>query len=160
MKEIILAGGCFWGVEEYFRRTPGVLETEVAYANGHTENPTYQEVCSHHTGYAEACRVRYDENIISLEGLLTLFWDIIDPTAWNRQGPDVGSQYRSGIYYTDPADFATITASIIEEQKKYQEPIRTEVEPLKNYYPAEEYHQKYLVKNPRGYCHIPLPPLE
>ncbi len=159
MNELILAAGCFWGVEEYFRRTPGILETETAYANGHTENPTYQEVCGHLTGHAEVCRIRYDPSIISLEGILDLFWGIIDPTAWNRQGPDVGSQYRSGIYYTDPEDLPIITASLAKEQEKYKNPICTEVEPLKSYYPAEDYHQKYLEKNPRGYCHIPLPPL-
>ena len=155
-KEIVFAGGCFWGVEEYFSRIDGVLETKVGYANGHTENPTYEEVCTNTTGHAEACYVKYDENIISLEELLNRFWRIIDPTLLNRQGPDIGSQYRTGIYYMDEKDLPTIMKTFKEQQEKYDKPIVTEVEPLKVFYEAEEYHQKYLKKNPGGYCHIDL----
>ncbi|HHY83153.1 MAG TPA: peptide-methionine (S)-S-oxide reductase MsrA [Clostridiales bacterium] len=156
MKEIALAGGCFWGVEEYFSRIPGVIETKVGYANGHVENPTYEQVCTHKTGHAETCLVKYDEKVISLQQLLDKFWKVIDPTAKDQQGPDVGNQYRTGIYYLDEADLPVIIKSVEEEQKKYNKPIVTEVKPLECFYPAEEYHQKYLKKNPGGYCHIDL----
>jgi peptide-methionine (S)-S-oxide reductase len=156
MKEIVLAGGCFWGVEEYFSRIPGVSETKVGYANGHTENPTYEQVCSHMTGHAEACLVKYDETVLSLDELLDRFWLVIDPTIKDRQGNDVGNQYRTGIYYTDESDIPIIENSMKEEQKKYDQPIVTEVEALICFYPAEEYHQRYLKKNPNGYCHIDL----
>ncbi|KAB3531139.1 peptide-methionine (S)-S-oxide reductase MsrA [Alkaliphilus serpentinus] len=156
MKEIVLAGGCFWGVEAYFKRINGVVDTEVGYANGHVENPTYKEVCTSFTGHAEVCKIKYDEGVISLKELLNRFWKIIDPTAINRQGPDVGHQYRSGIFYVDEQDLDTIMKSKEEEAQKYQDDIVTEVEALKSYYPAEEYHQKYLEKNPGGYCHIDL----
>jgi methionine-S-sulfoxide reductase len=134
----------------------GVLDTEVAYANGHTENPTYEEVCSHTTGHAEVVKVVYDPERISLETLLEKLFDVIDPTLINRQGPDIGEQYRSGIYYTDPEDRERIDAFIEEKASAYDLPIATEVEPLEAYYPAEDYHQRYLEKNPNGYCHIPL----
>jgi len=156
MKKIVLAGGCFWGMEAYFQRLEGVVETEVGYANGTTENPTYEEVCRHTTGYAEALSVSYDEEIISLETLLKHFWKVIDPTLLNRQGGDIGDQYRTGIYYTVSEDVDTIKTSLENEQKKYTKPIVTEVKPLDTYYTAELYHQKYLDKNPHGYCHIPL----
>jgi peptide-methionine (S)-S-oxide reductase len=156
MREIVLAGGCFWGVEEFLSRIEGVIETEVGYANGRTQNPTYEEVCYKNTYYAEVCRVKYDEKKLSLERLLDKFWSIIDPTALNRQGPDVGSQYRTGVYYTDEADLEIILHSKENEQFKYDKKIVTEVKPLENYYKAEEYHQRYLKKNPGGYCHIKL----
>ncbi|MCP2239751.1 peptide-methionine (S)-S-oxide reductase MsrA [Thermoanaerobacterium thermosaccharolyticum] len=155
MKEIVLAGGCFWGVQAYFDTIDGVAETKVGYANRNKENPTYEEVCTNTTGFAEACYVRYDENIISLEDLLRNYWKIINPTLKNRQGNDIGTQYRTGIYYIDSDDADIIIKSRDEEQKKYDKPIVTEIEPLKNFYDAEEYHQKYLEKNPNGYCHIP-----
>lgn len=156
MKEIVLAGGCFWGVEEYFSRIPGVIETKVGYANGHTENPTYEEVCTNTTGHAEAVYIKYDETKVQLEELLNKFWKIIDPTLLNRQGPDIGSQYRTGIYYIDEKDLEVINKTKEEEQKKYNDPIVTEIEPLKVFYDGEEYHQDYLKKNPGGYCHIDL----
>lgn len=156
MKKIVLAGGCFWGVEEFLSRINGVISTEVGYANGRTENPTYEDVCYKNTYFAEVCLVDYDENILSLENLLKEYWSIIDPTALNRQGPDVGSQYRTGIYYLDESDLDTILKSKEENQKNYEKKIVTEVVPLDNYYKAEEYHQKYLKKNPNGYCHIKL----
>ena len=156
MKEIVLAGGCFWGVEEFMSRIPGVVDTKVGYANGHTEDPSYEEVCTGRTGHTEACSVKYDEDKVTLEELLAKFWSVIDPTVLNRQGNDVGSQYRTGIYYIDSEDLSTIKDSLNKEQAKYKKPIVTEVEPLASFYEAEEYHQRYLKKNPNGYCHIPL----
>ncbi|WP_415349883.1 peptide-methionine (S)-S-oxide reductase MsrA [Clostridium perfringens] len=156
MKKIILAGGCFWGVEEFLSRINGVVSTEVGYANGRTENPTYEDICTKNTYFTEVCLVNYDENIISLKELLAKFWTIIDPTSLNKQGNDVGSQYRTGIYYVDPSDLEDILNSKEELQKSYSKKIVTEVKPLENYYKAEEYHQKYLKKNPNGYCHIKL----
>ncbi len=156
MKEIYLAGGCFWGVEEYMSRIDGVVETKVGYANGISENPSYEEVCTGTTGHAETTYVKFDENVISLESLLNIFWKIIDPTLLNRQGPDIGNQYRTGIYYIDPEDLETINKTLEEQRQKYNKPIVTEIMPLKSFYDAEEYHQKYLKKNPGGYCHINL----
>ncbi|EKS4344131.1 peptide-methionine (S)-S-oxide reductase [Clostridium sporogenes] len=156
MKEIVLAGGCFWGVEEYMSRIKGIVETKVGYANGIKENPSYKEVCSGTTGHAEACYIKYDESIISLEELLNKFWNIIDPTVLNKQGNDRGTQYRTGIFYLNEKDLNIITESKSREQKNYKRAIVTEVEPLKCFYKAEEYHQKYLKKNPEGYCHIHL----
>ncbi|MDF2543161.1 MAG: peptide methionine sulfoxide reductase [Herbinix sp.] len=154
LKEIYLAGGCFWGTEKYLSNVTGVVQTDVGYANGNTENPTYQEVCHNNTGHAETVRVIYNPKQVSLEFILTLYYDVIDPTSVNRQGADTGTQYRTGIYYVDSQDVAIIENSIQELQKKYEAPIAIEVLPLKNYYLAEEYHQKYLDKNPTGYCHI------
>lgn len=156
MKEIYFAGGCFWGVEEYMSRINGVVDTEVGYANGIKENPTYEEVCTGTTGHAETTYVKYDENIISLEELLNKFWNIIDPTLLNRQGPDIGNQYRTGIYYVDEEDLSVINKTLEEQKKKYSKPIVTEIMPLKCFYKAEDYHQDYLKKNPGGYCHIDL----
>jgi peptide-methionine (S)-S-oxide reductase len=156
MKEIYLAGGCFWGLQAYMDLRKGILETVVGYANGNTESPTYQQVCTNTTGYAEAVYIKYDENIITLEKILQDFWKVIDPTLMNRQGGDVGTQYRTGIYYTSDEDLTTISKSMDQEREKYNKPIVTELETLKNFYPAEEYHQKYLEKNPNGYCHIDL----
>ncbi len=153
-KEIYLAGGCFWGTEKYFSNINGVVETEVGYANGKTEYPTYEEVCYGGTGHAETVMVVYDPQKISLEFLLDLYYDVIDPTSINRQGGDFGPQYRTGIYYVDEGDKDIILQSIAELQTKYAEPIAIEVAPLENYYPAEDYHQEYLNKNPNGYCHI------
>jgi len=156
MKEIVLAGGCFWGVEEYFSRIPGVVETKVGYANGTVPNPTYEQVKTSTTGHAESVYIQYDEHKINLEEILEKYWEIIDPTLLNRQGPDIGSQYRTGIFFIHPDDEEIIKKSKNEEQKKYDQPIVTEIKPLKSFYPAEEYHQKYLKKNPNGYCHIKL----
>lgn len=156
MKKIVLAGGCFWGVQEYFSRINGILKTEVGYANGKTYNPTYEQVCNDNTGFAEVCYVEYDERIITLKDVLSKFWAVVNPTSLNRQGNDVGNQYRSGIYYFDEDDIADIQESIKELQKKYEKKIVTEVKPLENYFKAEEYHQGYLKKNPNGYCHINL----
>lgn len=156
MKEIVLAGGCFWGVEAYISRINGVIETTVGYANGTVENPTYEQVKTSTTGHAEVCYVKYDEEVLSLENLLNKFWGIIDPTISNQQGPDIGSQYRTGIYFLEESDFDIIMKTKKEQESKYNNPIVTEVQPLKCFYNAEEYHQKYLEKNPDGYCHIDL----
>ncbi len=155
MALIYLAGGCFWGTEKYLGSIKGVLSTTVGYANGNTENPTYEQVCNENTGHAEAVRVEYDDKVLPLEFLLALFYDSIDPTTENRQGGDVGRQYRSGVYYTDKADLETVQSSIEKLAAKHDKPIKVEVLPLENFYAAEEYHQKYLDKNPFGYCHIP-----
>ena len=152
LHHIWLAGGCFWGVEAYFARILGVAKTTVGYANGKTDNPTYHDI--DRTGHAETIEVSFDPSRIRLEELLVYYFNIIDPTAKNRQGNDVGTQYRTGIYYQDEADQLIIQAVIANEQKKYNNPIVTEVKPLQNYSLAEEYHQDYLEKNPNGYCHI------
>lgn len=154
LKNIWLAGGCFWGVEAYMARVPGIADVTSGYANGNTENPTYQDVCYNNTGHAEAVQVSYDPARIDLEGILKEFFKIIDPVTLNRQGNDRGSQYRTGIYYQNEADLEVINGVVAEEQKKYSKKIVTEVEPLKHYYLAEEYHQDYLEKNPGGYCHV------
>ena len=155
LKEIYLAGGCFWGTEKYLSGIHGIVKTDVGYANGNTQNPTYEEVCHKNTGHAETVSVFYDPTLVSLEAILDLYYDVIDPTSVNRQGGDIGSQYRTGIYYVDRVDLPIIKKSITELQKKYSNPIAIEILPLNNYYLAEEYHQKYLDKNPNGYCHIP-----
>ena len=119
MKKIVLGGGCFWGVEEFLSRINGIMNTEVGYANGRTENPTYEDVCYGNTYFAEVCSIDYDENIIFLEEILNKFWSIIDPTTLNRQGNDIGSQYRTGIYYVDKADEEIIIKSVDNLQKNY-----------------------------------------
>jgi peptide-methionine (S)-S-oxide reductase len=153
-KVIYLAGGCFWGTEKYLSSVQGVIETNVGYANGKTENPTYDEVCHKNTGHAETVKVVYDTEIIDLDFILKLYYDVINPTSVNKQGEDVGSQYRTGIYYETEEDVSVIKASLLELQTQYEKPIAIEVLPISNYYLAEEYHQKYLDKNPTGYCHI------
>lgn len=155
MKKIIFAGGCFWGVQAYFDIIEGVTKTEVGYANGNKNNPTYEEVCSHKTGFSEACYIEYDENITDINKLLESYFVIIDPTVKDRQGHDIGNQYRTGIYYYNKEDVNYINEYIVQEQKKYKEKIVTEVEIVKNFYSAETYHQNYLKKNVNGYCHIP-----
>lgn len=154
LKEIYYAGGCFWGIESYFSQVPGVYDVTVGYANGTTKNPTYEQVCTGTTGHAETAHVVYDLNIVSLQKLTEHFFKIINPLSVNRQGNDMGSQYRSGIYYTDEADLEILQNVKNTEQEKYSSPIVTELLPLSSYYLAEEYHQDYLVKNPGGYCHI------
>ena len=153
-KQIYLAGGCFWGLEEYFSFVCGVTQTQVGYANGQTQNPTYEDVCFHNTGHSETVKITYVPDKITLENLLTLFLQAIDPTSYHRQGGDTGSQYRSGIYYTDLADKPIIEDTLQKLSFHYTKPIVVEVLPLQNYYPAEEYHQHYLKKHPEGYCHI------
>ena len=155
MREIYLAGGCFWGVQKFFDQFDGVLYTETGYANGPDEAPGYRDVCNS-SGHAETVYIRYDEKRISLTVLLERYFTIIDPLSVNRQGGDAGIQYRTGIYYTDACQLPEIRAVFDREQAKIGAPLAVEVLPLHNFFPAEEYHQKYLEKNPGGYCHIPL----
>ncbi|NCA99102.1 MAG: bifunctional peptide-methionine (S)-S-oxide reductase MsrA/peptide-methionine (R)-S-oxide reductase MsrB [Clostridia bacterium] len=160
LKEIYLAGGCFWGVEAYLARVPGVADASVGYANGKTENPTYQDVIYNDTGHAETVRVLYDPGRIKLEVLLRAYFQIIDPLSVNRQGNDRGTQYRTGIYYLDTVDLPAIETVVAEIETQYGAQLATEVLPLANYYPAEDYHQDYLEKNPDGYCHVDFSTLE
>ena len=151
---IYLAGGCYWGVEKYMSNVPGVTETEVGFANGHVEAPAYVQVKMGDTGHAETVRVVYDDAVIPLDKLLRLFLRIIDPTSFEKQGEDVGNQYRTGIYWTE-ADEAVVRRELSRLQAQYAAPIVVEACPLEHFYPAEEYHQKYLDKTPGGYCHVP-----
>ena len=155
-KEIYFAGGCFWGTEHFFKQIEGVLETEVGFANGHTENPTYKEVYTDQTGFAETVYVKYDSDVVSLEFLLNMFFKAIDPTSLNKQGEDEGTRYRTGVYYTSDDDLAVIEKVFAQEQQNHQQPLAVEKLPLQNYYSAEDYHQDYLDKNPTGYCHLPV----
>ncbi len=155
-RDIYLAAGCFWGAEKYLKLIEGVTFTEVGFANGNTENPTYKEVYTDQTGYAETVHLRYNPSIVSLRFLLEMYFKAIDPTSLNKQGEDEGTRYRTGIYYSNSADRAVIDEVVAEEAKKYGLPLCVEVEPLRNFYPADEYHQDYLDKNPTGYCHLPV----
>jgi peptide methionine sulfoxide reductase msrA/msrB len=152
MKTIYLAGGCFWGLEKYFDQIHGVTSTEVGYANGGSASAKYGDG----SGYAEAVRVDYDPSVAPLPFLLRMFYRAIDPTTVDRQGNDIGTEYRSGIYYTDPAERPVIEASLAQLQKQLSARVAIETGPLKVYTRAEDYHQKYLEKNPLGYCHIPI----
>jgi peptide methionine sulfoxide reductase msrA/msrB len=154
-KDIYLAGGCFWGTEHFFKQIAGVVSTETGFANGHTASPTYEQVYTDQTGYAETVKVVYDPQQVSLEFLLRMFFVAIDPTSLNKQGHDEGTRYRTGVYYTDAADRPVINAVFAEEQAKCAQPIVVEREPLRCFYPADEYHQDYLDKHPDGYCHLP-----
>ncbi|MFZ7121314.1 MAG: peptide-methionine (S)-S-oxide reductase MsrA [Eubacteriaceae bacterium] len=156
MKNIVFAGGCFWGVQAYFNTICGVVKTKVGYANGTTINPTYQEVCTGETDHVEAVFIEYDDTILSLNLLLDKFFSIIDPTSLNKQGNDRGTQYRTGIYYLDKRDLTQIRSSINKIEQLYDSPLVTEIKPLDKFFEAEEYHQNYLKKNPNGYCHIDL----
>ena len=155
-EEIYLAGGCFWGVEAYMERIYGVYDVTSGYANGNTDEPTYEEVVTGETGHAETVHVTYDSTKVDLATLLLYYFKVVDPTSVNKQGNDVGSQYRTGIYYVDDEDLKVIKTVIDEEQKKYSKPFVVEVLPLVNYTLAEDYHQDYLTNNPNGYCHIDL----
>lgn len=154
-KEIYFAGGCFWGTEHFFKQIRGVTFTETGYANGNTPDPTYKEVYTDRTGYAETVHVEYDDSI-SLTFLVRMFFKAIDPVSLNRQGEDAGTRYRTGIYYTDPEDLPAIKAVYEEVAREYDVPLAVELQPLRNFYPAEDYHQDYLENNPDGYCHLPL----
>jgi len=154
-REIYLAAGCFWGAEHYLKRIRGVTFTEVGFANGTTDNPTYKEVYTDTTGYAECVHVEYDDEQLSLRFLVELYLHAIDPTSLNRQGEDEGTRYRTGIYFTDATDEPVCRAVLDEAQKGFDKPLCVELLPLTNFYTAEEYHQDYLDKNPTGYCHLP-----
>ena len=152
MAEIYLAGGCFWGLEEYFSRISGVLETSVGYANGQVETTNYQLIKE--TDHAETVQVVYDEKVVSLREILLYYFRVIDPLSVNQQGNDRGRQYRTGIYYLDEEDLPTIYALVQEQERMLGRKIAVEVEKLRHYILAEDYHQDYLKKNPGGYCHI------
>ena len=154
MKIITLAGGCFWGIQKYYDQFEGITETTVGYANGFVHNPVYPDVKAQKTGHTEVCRIVYNEDIISLKEILNYFYQVIDPTSLNKQGEDEGISYRVGIYYVDSVDIETIYDVTNDERKKYDKEFVIEIGPLVYFYPAEEYHQKYLDKNPQGYCHI------
>ena len=156
MKTIYLAGGCFWGVEHFFKGVDGVRAVTPGYANGNVQNPTYKEVYTDTTGFAETVKVDYNPDRVSLETLLTLFFTIIDPLSLNRQGHDEGTRYRTGVFYTDAEDRPIIEEAFRAVEAKLGARPVTELEPLRNFYPAEDYHQDYLEKNPGGYCHLPL----
>ena len=155
MKEIYLAGGCFWGTQKFLDQFDGIIETEVGYANGNCLNPTYQEVCTGDTGHAETVRVVFDEEKMPVAEVLENYFMTIDPLSVNRQGGDIGSQYRTGVYYEDETLVPEINTVMEKETEKAGQPLAVEVKSLENFSPAEEYHQKYLDKNPGGYCHIP-----
>ena len=166
IKTIYLAGGCFWGTQKFFDQFHGVVSTEVGYANGPDDvnspddknspasAPTYQDVCNN-SGHAETVRIDYDDSVLSLTDLLNYYFLVIDPLSVNKQGGDVGIQYRTGIYYTSEEQLPEIEAVYREQEEKAGAKLAVELEPLRNFYSAEEYHQKYLDKNPGGYCHIP-----
>ena len=158
MAEIYFAGGCFWGVAHFFSGVGGVLGAVSGYAQGAPEfegRPSYEQVYTDTTGFAETVRVTYRPERISLETLADLYFTIIDPLSLNRQGHDEGTRYRTGVYYTDPADLPVIRACLDGLQKQYTQSLAVECMPLEQFFTAEEYHQKYLEKNPNGYCHIP-----
>ena len=153
VKTIYFAGGCFGGCEKVFQKVPGVKDTEVGYANGWKENPTYEEVCGNETGHRETVKVTYEDKEVSLTTLLKVYFLVIDPTLQNQQGNDIGTQYQTGVYYEDEEDLPIIQATFEAEKKKVAH-FYVECEKLKCFYTAEEYHQDYLIKNPNGYCHI------
>ncbi|HWC20624.1 MAG TPA: peptide-methionine (S)-S-oxide reductase MsrA [Terriglobales bacterium] len=154
METATFGAGCFWGVEETFRQVPGVIDTAVGYLGGHTKNPTYKDVCTDETGHAEVVQVTYDPAKVSYEQLLDVFWGSHDPTTMNRQGPDIGTQYRSAIFFHSPEQERIARASKEKAQPKFRRPIVTEITPASAFYRAEEYHQKYLAKRGMSHCHI------
>ena len=150
-----MAGGCFWGTEHYLKQIRGVVTTEVGYANGNGENPSYEEVYTDTTGFVECVKVVYDPALIALEKIVELYFHSIDPLSLNQQGNDIGTRYRTGIYYTNESDRDRIESIYRTVESRAGERLMVELEPLRNFYNAEEYHQDYLDKNPAGYCHLP-----
>ena len=150
------AAGCFWGVEAAFRALPGVVATTVGYTGGHTDNPTYEQVCSHTTGHAEAVEVEFDPEQVSYDDLLRTFWENHNPTQKNRQGWDIGDQYRTSIFFHSPEQEAAARASLEREQESYRKPIVTEILPAPKFWPAEDYHQQYLEKRGQASCAVTL----
>lgn len=157
MSEIYFAGGCFWGTEHFFKQIKGVKLTQTGFANGSPliPHPTYEQVYTDKTGYAETVLVVFDESVVSLEFLTDMFFAAIDPLSLNKQGHDVGTRYRTGVYYTSEEQLPVLKKVFAKQQAKYSEPLAVELEPLKHFYPADEYHQDYLTKHPDGYCHLP-----
>ena len=156
MEKATFGAGCFWGVEAAFRQIKGVTATQAGYMGGHTENPSYRDVCSHTTGHAEVVEVTYDPAVASYEQLLDVFWKSHDPTQLNRQGPDVGSQYRSAVFFHSPEQEAAALASKEAQQGRRSRPVVTEITAADKFYPAEEYHQQYLEKRGLSSCHVDL----
>jgi len=154
ISSIYLGGGCFWGIEAYMKRVLGVFETEVGYANGNSENPTYEDVCTNTTGFAEVVLIKYDKTKVSLEGVVKEFLSVCDPISLSGQVQEVGTQYRSGIYYENNEEEALIKGAINEFQSSYDQKIGIEVQPIENYYSAEAYHQNYLEKNAGSGCSV------
>jgi len=158
-RELIVGGGCFWCTEAVFELLKGVSDVESGYANGHTPNPTYRDICTGDTGYAEVIKITYDDSVISVDTLLDVFFATHNPTTLNRQGADIGTQYRSTILYTDEETKEAAEAAMKAAQADWNDPIVTKIEPLENYYKAEAYHQDYYQQNPmQGYCMAVIPP--
>lgn len=157
--QAIFAAGCFWGVQFYFDQVPGVMKTIVGYTGGHVENPTYEQVCAHNTGHAEAVLIEFNPAEVSYETLCKQFFHMHDPTQLNRQGPDVGDNYRSAIFYFDQEQRHVAEAAKDEAQMNFKEPIVTQIVPAEHFYKAEDYHQKYAERTGRGQCHIPYEPV-
>jgi len=160
MEQIIFGAGCFWGVQYYFDQVPGVVSTEVGYSGGMTENPTYEQVCTHATGHAEVVLVEYDASKVSTETLLRQFFRMHDPTTLNRQGPDVGDNYRSVIFCVTDEQKEIAETVLADIQPKFKDPIVTQIELAGPFYRAEEYHQKFTEKTGRGMCHVPYAPVD
>ncbi|MES1981543.1 MAG: peptide-methionine (S)-S-oxide reductase MsrA [Pseudomonadota bacterium] len=154
MEQATFAAGCFWGVEAAFRQTPGVIKTSVGYTGGKTQQPTYQQVCTGTTRHAEAVQVTFDPAKVGYEQLLDVFWKNHDPTQLNRQGPDIGTQYRTAIFFHTPQQQMAARASISQQQTAHSRPVVTEILPASIYYPAEDYHQQYLEKRGLSQCHL------
>lgn len=159
MEKATFGAGCFWGVEETFRQVPGVVETAVGYMGGTLNSPTYEDVCTDETGHAEVVELTFDPSKVSYEQLLKIFWGLHDPTTLNRQGPDIGSQYRSGVYYhnQEQENEAKALKAKLDEGGHFKRPIVTEIEPAKTFWRAEEYHQKYFQRRGLPSCHVPQP---
>ncbi len=155
MEQATFAAGCFWGVEEAFAQVPGVASTTVGYTGGTVPDPSYREVCSGRTGHAEAVLVEFDAGQVAYEDLLEVFWKVHDPTTLNRQGPDVGTQYRSAIFFHTPEQQAAAEASKAQAQRGSRHPVVTEITPASEFYRAEDYHQRYLQKRKEAACHLP-----
>jgi methionine-S-sulfoxide reductase len=160
IKEIYLAGGCFWGTQHYLRQVRGIVDTAVGYANGNIVAPTYEQVYTDTTGFAEVVKVVFDATSLSLDKLVEVYFNSIDPTSINQQGEDVGTRYRTGIYYVAQEDEPVIMEVFNRIATQYERPLVVEVTPLRNFYVAEEFHQDYLEKHPDGYCHIPMALME
>lgn len=160
IKEIYLAGGCFWGTQHYLRQVRGIVDTAVGYANGNIVAPTYEQVYTDTTGFAEVVKVVFDATSLSLDKLMEVYFNSIDPTSINQQGEDVGTRYRTGIYYVAQEDEPVIMEVFNRIATQYEQPLVVEVTPLRNFYVAEEFHQDYLEKHPDGYCHIPMALME
>lgn len=156
IQKATFGAGCFWGVEARFREHPGIVDAAVGYMGGHTENPTYEEVCSNTTGHAEVVEVDFDDSVVSYEQLLELFFDSHNPTTLNRQGPDVGRQYRSVIFVRGEQQEAAARAAVEKANRsgRWKDPVVTEIVPAETFWRAEEYHQQYLAKNGGGFCHV------